>query len=275
MNNTILINGVPSSTPYNGIITNAVNIYEVVRVQEEVILFAEDHFERFRNSLRIANQTTVITFEQWHTSIKQIITANKIIHSNIRFDHFYYEDGVMDEVISPLMTHYPSEDELINGVMVILQQAERSNPNAKISDYQLRQKANDQIAARQAYETLLVNHNNELTEGSRSNLFIIKNNEVYTAPDEMVLNGIMRKKTIHAIQQLHLPLKMACIKQNELSTCDALFITGTSPRVLPLQCVDEMTFSASHPLILQIREKVNDMIKQYIQDHRTAVKSRK
>ena len=48
------------------------------------------------------------------------------------------------------------------GVDVKLMNAERPNPNAKISNLETRQKANLLIKEEHIFETLLVNHKNEI-----------------------------------------------------------------------------------------------------------------
>lgn len=37
-----------------------------------------------------------------------------------------------------------------------------------------------------------MDHDNFITEGSKSNVFFIKNNVIYTPPENMVLKGITR-----------------------------------------------------------------------------------
>lgn len=71
---------------------------------------------------------------------------------------------------------------------------ERTDPNVKVlrTDYQKAVLA--ERKKQRAHEVLLVDQTDHVTEGSRSNLFIVKNNILYTSPAKNVLLGIVRKK---------------------------------------------------------------------------------
>ena len=43
--------------------------------------------------------------------------------------------------------------------------------------------------------------NNEITEGSRSNIFFLKDETLVTAPDNAVLNGITRKHILEICRE--------------------------------------------------------------------------
>ncbi len=262
----ILVNGIESNQPFIQPDANAVtNVYEVVRVQCGVVLFAEDHFHRFCNSLMIGKQSNEIDFNEWILRIYRVVKGNDIENSNIRIDHFYHSNGQHDEVITPLQAHYPTAEEISQGVSVTLQFDERTNPNAKITDSLLRNKANNLIVNQKYYESLLINHHNQITEGSRSNVFAIKNNQLLTAPDSMVLQGIMRKKVIESAHALSIPVQYEAVDVETISSLNGMFLTGTSPRVLPINSVDEIKINASHPLIQQIRQHVEMLVLNYIE----------
>lgn len=265
---TYLFNGIETqqvTLPQN--INQLINIYEVVRVQSRIVLFAEDHFSRFCNSLKIGNQKIDVEFKLWTEKLNRMGLLNNIENSNIRLDRYYQSDGTYTEVISPLQSIYPTLEEITNGVATILQFDERNNPNAKISDYNVRNKANDMLTLNKAYESILVNHLNLITEGSRSNIFAIKNNQLYTAPDHLVLQGIMRKKVIDAANELHIIITYEAINTSDINNIDAMFITGTSPRVLPIKTINDKTLITNHPIIIQLRNKIENMVIKYIEDH--------
>jgi len=91
----------------------------------------------------------------------------------------------------------------------------------------------------------LVDRNGNLTEGSKSNIFMIKGNEVYTAPLENVLPGVTRGVIIEILKDLHVDFQEKSINESEIKELDALFISGTSPKVLPINKVDNIEFQSS------------------------------
>ncbi len=58
-----------------------------------------------------------------------------------------------------------------------------------------------------AYEALLVNEEGYITEGSRSNVFLIKDGVIYTPADRDVLLGITRAKVIDLIRDYGFPFQ--------------------------------------------------------------------
>ena len=93
------------------------------------------------------------------------------------------------------------------------------------------------------YEALLVNENNLITEGSRSNIFFLRNNILFTAPDNMILNGITRKYILEICSENNITVKYEPVNADEISDYDAVFMTGTSPMVLPFNRIDDKFFS--------------------------------
>ena len=93
-----------------------------------------------------------------------------------------------------------------------------------------------------------MNENNLITEGSRSNIFFLKGEALTTAPDNVILNGITRKHILEICIENNIRVEFACVK------ADAVFITGTSPMVLPFCCIDNNFFNVNIPLIERLRK---------------------
>ncbi|MFT3738885.1 MAG: aminotransferase class IV [Breznakibacter sp.] len=241
------------------------NVYEVVRAQQQVVLFAEDHFERFCKSLHVANKPVDIRFSAWHNQLDLVLQANHMADNNIRIDRYYHADRLIYDIITPVASKYPDSTQRRTGVTTILQFDERHNPNAKITDLKVRGKANEIIAETGIFETLLVNHSKEITEGSRSNFFAIRHNKLITAPDHMVLQGIMRKKLLEICHSLMIEIELRPIRIDELNDIDGAFLTGTSPRVLAVSSIDKIRLSPSHPIIVQLYNAIEKLVENYIQ----------
>jgi branched-chain amino acid aminotransferase len=98
-----------------------------------------------------------------------------------------------------------------------------------------------------------VNENNLITEGSRSNIFFLKEGTLITAPDNVILNGITRKHILEICTENNIKVEFACANASGLNEFDAVFMTGTSPIVLPFYCIDNYFFNAKNPLIEKLR----------------------
>ena len=96
---------------------------------------------------------------------------------------------------------------------------------------------------------ILVDRNGQITEGSRSNIFFIKNGEVFTSPLHQVLPGVTRGKIIEILQSENVPVHEDPIMASQIGSFDAAFISGTSPKVLPIASIGEFRYDVNDPLL--------------------------
>ena len=82
----------------------------------------------------------------------------------------------------------------------------------------------------------------------------MKGETLVTAPDGLVLNGITRKHILNICRQNLVKLELRCINVKEISEYDAVFMTGTSPMVLPFCLVDDISFNVELPLMKKLRD---------------------
>jgi branched-chain amino acid aminotransferase len=57
------------------------------------------------------------------------------------------------------------------------------------------------------------------------------------------------------------------IALNDISDYEAAFICGTSPKVLPVKKINDVTFNTKNSMVTLIKDKYNAMIEQYIEDN--------
>lgn len=100
-------------------------------------------------------------------------------------------------------------------------------------------------------EALFLNESGFLAEGSRSNLFFIKRNTVYTPSVECgILNGITRQKVIGIIKKQKLRLKIGRFKLKDLLSCDEAFLTSSLMEIMPLIEADGLPVGNRRPGIV-------------------------
>jgi branched-chain amino acid aminotransferase len=161
------------------------------------------------------------------------------------------KDSLQLHCIKPL---FPTEAQYSNGVRGILFQAKRNDPESKVINQKLRKDIYFSLLHSRAYEAVLVNDEQRITEGSRSNIFFVKDGRLFTAPDGSVLHGITRKYVLEICRNNNIPLSFECVHIDHLGAYDAAFMTGTSPMVLPFSSLGEFVFDASLPLLKRLRE---------------------
>ena len=241
------------------------SVYEVIRILAGVPLFLEEHLNRLRRSVELLNYPYTFTDSQIKEQIYKLIEVNQHPPSNIKIVVNHLNSVGPNIFIFFVLSHYPTLDNYTDGVSAITYRAERRNPNAKVVANHLRDEINKAIKAQDAYEAILLNDREEITEGSRSNIFLVKNSSIYTAPERDVLVGITRSRVISICKELQFSIIEEPIPVAFLNEIDGLFLTGTSPKVLPISSVNNNTFNSSNnKIIKKIIEAYDQAITNYI-----------
>lgn len=237
---------------------NAGGIYEVLRVENSIPLFLEDHLERFFISASIAGKTVRFNKMEIAGFVSELIKMNGISEGNILI-------SCKTNLKAFFIPHkYPEKKWYETGVSCGILKAERHNPNAKVFQTSVRQKADKMIENSGFYEVLLVDSRNRITEGSRSNVFFVRNNQLITPPGNEVLLGITRRKTIQLAKKSEIPVMEQDVLLDDLSHFQAAFITGTSPKILPVSQIGEGKFDPQHQMVQQLLKKYDDLIFDYM-----------
>ncbi len=249
-NKSILLNGI-IHTDYGSLLSDSNAIaYEVLRIIDSKPLFFSDHIERLSNSLQRSNNNAYIEH-----SIKgpliQFLRLSHITHGNIRIDAIWNRE--LHYRAYEIPHHYPNAEQYCNGVDAGTLISEREQPALKVWNHTLRELANKQIENQHVWEVLLINKQGFITEGSRSNVFFISGNSVISPPAHLILEGITRKHVIVAIGKLNQCTYFEKnIRKEDLRHYDAAFLTGTSPKVLPLKSIDEYKFSVVNLILSEL-----------------------
>jgi len=154
------------------------------------------------------------------------------------------------------------------GVKVGLLNAVRPIPHAKVQNPGLRDRANRKISEKGFFEVLLVDSEGHITEGSRSNVFFIKNETLYSSPVEDILEGITRIKVMQLCQNAGIKVVESAIDSTTLDQFQAAFLTGTSPMILPICAIDNIIYKTDLPLLIKLRELYNQLIENYLEPRR-------
>ncbi|SFN29140.1 aminotransferase class IV [Proteiniclasticum ruminis] len=242
------------------------NVYEVIRIIRGIPLFLEEHMERMEASLKLLKMPYTFRAEELKDLIEKLCQKNGFIKGNIKL-------VVNGEKIPALYLYfiphsYPDAFLYAEGIRTKTIFLERSNPNAKVVRLSYKEKVTSFIEEHQIYEALLVNRDGEITEGSKSNVFFVLDETLYTPPLKDVLGGVTRKRILQIAEELSFPVKEKPVKLSDLYRIEAAFISGTSPKILPISKIDEKELSStSHPMVLKLLNAYNDRIQDYITSH--------
>lgn len=221
-------------------------IYEVIRIIDGKPLFLNRHLNRFHNSIRITNLDLIIH------DYEIIERLNKLLHENCCNLGNVKIVLTEDLILLYFIKHSYLEKEVYNqGVHTIFFKKTRKNPNAKVIDYGFRKQVNEEIRKKKAYEAILLDNEDNITEGSRSNIFMIQDRKIITAPVENVLPGVTRDVIIDICNRNGLEIYEEKVNYLDIKKMDAIFISGTSPKILPVKSIGESVFDSSNNIIVK------------------------
>ncbi len=249
----------------HSIFSNGVSLYEVIRVINGVPLFIEEHLSRLDVSAQLINFKRWLSTKDLKQIIEILIEKNNTLNGNIKVSINRNPKLSTKNIICQFIpAHYPSASNYLKGVKSILFNAERDNPNVKKTNQTLREAADKAIKAYKVFEVILVDRDHYITEGSRSNIFFIKDQTIYTSPNNKVLAGVTRQKILNLCSSNGIEISEQVISTSKLRYFNAAFFSGTSPKVLPISTIDQIKFNPTYPLLKKIMMLYEDEINRYL-----------
>jgi branched-chain amino acid aminotransferase len=256
----------PSENFDNSLVYDGDSVYEVIKMTRGSPVFFNDHMERLASSVRLQKRTLLADTATIRKAIINLTRSDKKKDTNLKIV-FNYNNGSNNYLVYFVEPIYPSEDQYKKGVKGILYSAERKDPESKVINHKLRSSIFHRLILEGAYEALLVNSKNCITEGSRSNIFFLRDDILYTAPDNLILSGITRKYILEICRENNITVRFTCVNAKEIQDYDAVFMTGTSPTVLQFCCIEDKLFKTGIPLIEKLRrlylEKAEESIRLF------------
>ncbi|MCL5975661.1 MAG: aminodeoxychorismate lyase [Gammaproteobacteria bacterium] len=117
----------------------------------------------------------------------------------------------------------------------------------------------EQILARNEWqddtiaEGLMLDYQERLIEGTMSNLFLVKNNELLTAElSSSGIAGIMRKQLIKVADELGIPLHITTLTLDDLKSAEEVFVCNSLIGIWPVIRITDLNVDFSHGPLTQI-----------------------
>jgi D-alanine transaminase len=109
-----------------------------------------------------------------------------------------------------------------------------------------------------SHEAILFDHNDNITEGNSSSIWIIKKDICYTHPiSYRILKGCTRDKLIKILKTNNLQFKEKAFSLKSLLTADEVFMTSATNFVMPIIKIDKYKISKGKPgpISMDLRKK--------------------
>ena len=242
------------------------------------------HLNRLFDSAKIYRMEPKQSYAELHKAVLDTIKANEFKACYIRplVYRGYHTLGVNPfpcPVDTAIMLWdwgtYLGQDALTNGVDVCVSSWARSAPNtfptlAKTSANYANSSLIKMEAIVEGYtEGIALDTFGYLSEGSGQNLFLIRNNVVYTPPvTASILPGITRDSVITIARDLGFAVREEMLPRELLYIADEAFFAGTAVEITPIKTVDKITIGNGRrgPITEAIQQAFFDIINGRAED---------
>ncbi|MDD3753160.1 MAG: branched-chain-amino-acid transaminase [Methanobacterium sp.] len=237
------------------------SVFEGIRCYKTLkgpaVLRLQEHVARLYNSAKIYRMKIPHTQEDFCQAVLDTIKTNNLEACYIRPVIFrgYAELGVypLNCPIECLIAvwawgKYLGEEALEQGVDVGVSAWRRMAPNtmpnmAKAgSNYMNSQLAKMEAVSNDYDEAIMLDYHGMVSEGSGENIFLVKDEILYTPPrSSSLLDGITRNSIITLAGEMDLKVNEEEIPREMLYIADEIFLTGTAAEITPIRSVDRIT----------------------------------
>ena len=219
-------------------------IFDFLRVINNKPIFIEDHLDRFENSAKLMGLPIAENRERLKEIVSELIKLNphEILGVKLILTGGYSEDGFNpSEKSNLLVTAKPfTFNNPLLGVKLMSYEYRREIPEVKTLSYVIPIKMLPKLKEMHA-DDFLYFYNGLISESSRSNVFIVKNQKVITAKTG-VLPGITRKYVIKACKG-NFEVEERDVSLTEMLYADEVFITTSNQRIVSVTQIDNQIFN--------------------------------
>lgn len=246
-------------------------VYETLRTYGGRLFLFDRHMRRLRNSGRLIDLSIPFTDDELAAHIRDTVKAAKleVAAVNDRRPEAYVRvlvtRGVGDLtydlkatpkpswviIVKPLSA--PPAELYARGVKLVLVDIVRNHPQSVNPMIKSNNLMNSALAAQQAlkrggFEAVMRNYRGELTEGTQSNVFIVKNGAALTPPLESgLLPGITREFVFDLGRDAGIEVREQALHDDDLFQADEAFLTSTTREIVPVVTVDDRTIGDGRP----------------------------
>lgn len=219
-------------------------VYEVIRVYNGKIFTVQEHLRRLEKSLTDIEISLPLILGQLREKLEELVLKNKLDNGMI---YLQVTRGVAPrnhafptEVTAPTFVAYVNEIErpiesFQSGVKTIITEDLRWLRCDIKSLNLLGNVLAKQKAVQEGCNEAILHRGQEVTEGSTSNVFIVKNGVVIThESNHYILKGITKEVVLQVCARQNIPVEERTFTLEELAQADEVFLTSTISEVMPI-----------------------------------------
>lgn len=231
-------------------------IYEVIPVYGGRLFRLPHHLQRLDQSLDAIHLANPLSHAQWQTMLKELVSRNSGADQSLYLqltrgvaerDH-RFPANTPPTVVAMSTPIGAQHDQLPHGSHAITAEDIRwklchIKAIALLPNILLRQQALEAGA-----DEAIMLRDGEVTEGTASNIFVVRDGIVTTPPKgQLLLPGITRDLVVELCQRHHIPCQEQRIDEVSLRQADEVWLTSSTREIIPVVELDKQPIANGRP----------------------------
>jgi branched-chain amino acid aminotransferase len=235
-------------------------LFETMRSYDGRIFLLEDHLNRLLKSAETLELTIPLTVNELAQALDKLVSLNG--------DNLYIRLTVtrgpgpvgIDPRLCPLPTIVIMSKELVDneklyseGVKAVFVKTLRNLAGATLPEVKSLNFLNNILAKQEvikagADEGFMLNYRGQVTEGTVSNVFMVKGESIFTPETEAgLLVGITRQKVIALAKEDGFVVKEVSLSKEDFAGADEVFFTNSGSEIVPVTVLDDRPVGSGLP----------------------------
>ncbi len=230
-------------------VLKAKGVFETMRILNGKVALLEAHLRRMSRGLKVLKLAPSVPVSRIRKHITRLLKVNRLKNARARVMVWHKGSRRHCAVIcEPFRA--PSARQYSKGFKAMLTSGHRRQTPVPVKslDYGLFRERLRQARAAGFDEALLLNHKGELVEGSRTNIFLVKDNCLLTPPVASgCLPGVMRQVVLERARRLKIRCVAKPLQERDLLEADEAFVTNALLGTMPLTRLGSKPIGAGKP----------------------------
>lgn len=235
-------------------------VYEVIPVYSGQLFRGTQHLQRLQKSLDSTQITNPYSTEKWHKILSQLIGFSKNKNQSLYLQITRGSDVKRQHTFEQLTPNvYIESNPLLLKSKSDLQQGANAISGEDIRWGRCDIKTTSlianvlyaQLAKQHPAQEMILLRNGVITEGATSNVFILKNEQLFTHPTgHRILAGITRDLVLRSAVACGLQVQETAVSLQAAYQADAVWISSSTREIMPISLLDNQSINQGvvHPV---------------------------
>ncbi|WP_069650286.1 aminotransferase class IV [Caloranaerobacter ferrireducens] len=233
-----------------------IGVFETVKIYKGIPILLKEHLDRMYNSIKELNIEISISYEELEKKVYEYVK---------NYDYKALRITMFDEGYNFMIRDIPYKDEdYVRGYKLNIAPIRRGESfiyRHKTANY-FENIYLKRLALKKGFdESLIINTDNKILEGTMTNIFFIRRNELFTPKLSLnILPGIMRREIIETAKSIGIKVHECTIDVQDLDKFDFAFITNSLLDVLKVRGIEDIMYDKNNEVFHKLRTALEEKL---------------